>query len=236
MAIKKKGSSTVYKDECGNRFLWGKTVYKEWFEYCQLIKNLPKQFKSKDFDTWYDSDVFAEPSYEDLIKVVKTKGSKITVEIDVIAQSKPILERIAKILANYRPSMRNNPKLRLREASHAKVQPSKVMQDIKLESLKEDRKIYALKQEALNNLEVAYKADLLKTKYNTKTQRDKPISSKKVYDFKISLLEKTKKKSEYEDGFTNACEKTIDNATRTIQRAVQRVEAILKNIAKGNFP
>jgi len=197
----------------GNRYKWPVDVYKEWYKYCLLATQTPKDLQADSFAKWFKPALFEEPWHDTDIKVVSQHQNKLTVEIDLTFDLHRLGMSFLKLMHKYEKTVNKE--------SSAQYYPSQSKKDMKLEAIKQARQIYALKQQGLKNLDVAKQAGLITTE---------------IYNYKTAIKNKTKKVTDFDSRKADTWETTYKNAERTIQRNVRLAKNILANVAKGTFP
>lgn len=209
--MKKKPSRAAIYTYQRRRLKWPVSVYKLWYQYCVLAGD------TREFKEWFDLDLFAEPSSMDEIKVVKRKDTVLTLELDLRTNTRELGLSFLKILHDY-DVYKNDGK------PQAKMQPTQSKKDMKFVTLQQARKVYLLKQKGLKNWEIAWKAGIIKKE------------NKAMYDYKIAIMDKTRRRTYYKSTQTDEWDRQYRNAERTVQRNLKLVEQIIKNVKKGAFP
>lgn len=192
----------------GNRYRWPLDVYKLWYLYSKV------NGETKEFKEWFDPDLFSEAWPKEDIKVIKHKGSKLTIEIDLLAGAHRLGLSFLRILHKYNAyTISNKPT--------AKKQPTQPKKDMKFKTLIRARNIYIYKERGIKNLPIAYKVGLI---------------SKEVYNYKVELKKRTRRRQTYTIEDKIKWDKEYLNAERTIQRNVRLAKETLSNVKKGKFP
>jgi len=201
------------------KYMWPLEVYKEWYEYSLL-----NGYKGT-FDEWFVADTYAEPVKEDAVKV-KSLSNELVLTVNLGYDTHRIMKKIENVINRHKKNNHNG--------SRAIATPS--IDRIKSKTLAQDREIYALKQKGVPVLEIAYKLDMLATTHDNGKCRTEPISTKEVYAFHQSIVNKEKQRSDYDSAFEEACDASIAASKRKVHRAIERVEKILKNLKRRIFP
>lgn len=192
----------------GNRYRWPLDVYKLWYMYSKLAG------ETKAFKEWFDPALFSEVWPKEDIKIIKRKGSKLTIEIDLLAGAHRLGLSFLRILHKYNANT-------VPKEPTAKIHPTQSKKDMKFEALKRARKIYILKQKGIKNLEIAYEVGLIE---------------KELYDYKLAIKNKTFKVRDFDYTKINDWDKGYLNAERTIQRNYRLAKIIISNVKKDIFP
>ena len=143
--------------------LWKKAVYKEWFEYSKLAGTYPKEFgnlaKYKTFEEWwrdpdYGFELFCEPVEEP--PVVEEQGDSIKrVEGRIYLSIDPNADP-TKVNFALKGLVKKKVKGVTKIVSHARFQPSKPSQRIRVEKLERFREAWRLQNvEGLTRREIA---------------------------------------------------------------------------------
>ncbi len=177
--------------------MWPKALYIEWWRYSKLADP-----KIGSFEEWFDAEKYAEPMQDDDVKVVSKKNDKLVLEFDLTHDLRRLGLSFLKVITEYKQEYTYH--------SLAKVQPTVDAKDFTLQTSKERRWVYMLKQQGMKNLEIAKKLNLI---------------NDKVYQYKIN-----KKKD------NDFLETQYLKAERTIQRHNKEAKKILANVGKGVFP
>ena len=212
----------VYKQ---HSLKWPKSLYVEWWRYEKLVDS-----NIGTFEEWFDPEKYAEPRQEDDVKILSNKNNKLVLEVDLTHNFRRVMFGLISVMANYMD--------RTEKRSYAKVQPSKSEKNFTLQTSKERRWVYVLKQQGVKNLEIAKRLGFI-----TKEVYDWKILSKGTNkhttdrDIKneLSKLEAIIAKQSKDKEEETPAELYL-NAERTIQRHNAACKKTLEQIEKGTFP
>jgi len=167
---KKKLFTVGFKGRKRRALLWRKSVYEEWFECAKIAQaqgiKIPDQFgdlSQFDFESWwkhpdYGFELFCEPFME-LIHVLDSPPESITdghllLDINLNADEDKLIDVVTRLIKKRQGK-------RVEYVSKALFQPSKVMRNLKRDSLKQRRKAWQHMAGGMKHKDIVVKLGLI---------------------------------------------------------------------------